>query len=645
MRVIFSLMILLVSLTGVSAQTLLRAEEPGWVIAAKLPKTDPALKSKIQGGVLFLLSDDQIRYQGEVTERYSRIMTKVTDRTGLEFAATIKQDFDPEFDTLTLTRLRILRGDQVIDVRPLIREDIVRRESNLDSGIIDGRLTAVLQVPDLRVGDIVDQAFIRANRPPIAGTGLAGSSVLEFGVPVVLSRLVLNWPADRPLHLGDWPDRVSHTEVTEGGIIRHEWQRVNNLPPREEEAVPVEADPTAIIRYSAYADWGFLTSALNGHYTKDYPLTPDWEARLARIKAENATDAARAYAALRLVQDDIRYVSLSIGVGGILAREPAVVIQTGYGDCKDKSLLLRTLLTRLGITANVALTDIDAGHGLMREEPMLWAFDHAIVRAEVDGQRVWMDGTAVQEGGGLTTAVTPDYGYTLPLRADQRALEPIALSDQTSWNIDSSEEFQFGDDGIRLTVKTVHSGVAGNHYRYRFASESRDAIRDEFLDYYAGRYPGVESAGAIRVTDNRDENRFETVERYFVPVAALSENGLREDFLFGSGNYASGLPKVLSGKRTLPLAAGDRASFRHKVTVRDAPISFRAPPPVRIENSAFKFAFSGAVPKTGELRLFYKFSRTGAPVPADEVAGVIRDAQVLGNSVGYSWDLTPDKRN
>lgn len=188
----------------------------------------------------------------------------------------------------------------------------------------------------------------------------------------------------------------------------------------------------------------------------------------------------------------------------------------------------------------------------------------------------------------------------------------------------------------------MHNGTAANHYRYRFATESRDAISQEFLEYYAKRYPGLEAAAEVVVSDRRAVNRLETLESYFIPKAALSENGLGQDFPFGSGNFASNLPTVLTAKRTLPFLFGGRSKLRHKVVVTNAPISFRPPDPVQIGNGAFRFTFSGTAPKDGELLLIYRFDRTGQPVPPDALAGLIRDGDRVGMTTLYSWNLLPD---
>jgi transglutaminase-like putative cysteine protease len=49
------------------------------------------------------------------------------------------------------------------------------------------------------------------------------------------------------------------------------------------------------------------------------------------------------------VAGNIRYVALSFGLGGVVPREADAIIQSGYGDCKDKVVLLNALLTAKGI--------------------------------------------------------------------------------------------------------------------------------------------------------------------------------------------------------------------------------------------------------------------------------------------------------
>ncbi len=644
MRLVALLLAFCLAALPLRAQTLSLVEDPVWVDIAPIPEGSPALRAEVEEGQFFLLSDHQIRWEGEVKQSWNRVVAEVTDRAGLEELATIKIDFDPTNETASLTRLIIHRGDQLIDLKATTAPQVYRRETRLEEGIIDGTLTAVVQVPDLRVGDVLEQATMLETRPMLGAGEHGGSSWLEWSTPVVLSRTLLIWPKDAPLELGPLPDRVTYTSTDLGdGNLRHEWARENHIPPIDEEGVPYEVIEDALLRFSDTRDWRPLVQALAPHYTQDYPLPPEWEAKVDRIAAENPSPDARAFAALRLVQDDLRYVSLSVGAGGYLARPPEEVIASGFGDCKDKSLLLRVILSRLGVDAAVALADLDTGYGLPEELPMLGVFDHMILRATLDGRSVWMDPTASHQGGGLGTATEPDYGYALPVTATgPAALERMEVTALGTWAQEVREVYDFSFMGLVLTVETLNLTGAADDARARWATTPASQIGRDYLDFYQNRYPGLTEARPPRMTDDRAANRVTVVETYFLPVTALDHDDLRQDFAFASSGLVDRFPDPPTRPRRLPLAVGGPWSFTHRVTVRDAPIDFNPPEDVAISNPAFDFGLQGTSAEGGSMDLTWTFAPKAHAVPADQVADVLDDAEAVRDATWFSWDLTPE---
>ena len=643
MRRLFLAVAFCLSVLPLSAQTLAIAEDPPWVDIAPIPTADAALRAEVEGGQLFLLSDHQLTWDGDTKQSWNRVVAEVTDRAGLEELATLQIDFDPSFETASLTRLLIHRGGQIIDLKPTAQPQVYRRETRLEEGIIDGTLTAVVQVPDLRVGDVLEQATLLETRPMIGGVGRSGSSWLEWSTPVALSRTLLTWPSDMPPEIGNLPDRVTYSSTDLGnGLTRHEWRRENHIPPLEEEAVPSHVIEDALLRFSDSRDWAPLVRALLPHYTADYPLPPEWETRVDQIARDHATPDARAYAALRLVQEEIRYVSLSVGAGGYFARPPAEVIASGFGDCKDKSLLLRTLLTRLGVEASVALTDLDAGYGLPEELPTPWVFDHMILRATLNGQTVWMDPTGSHEGGGLGTAAQPDYGYALPIAEGPAALERTEASPEGAWAQEVHEDYRFSLLGVVLTVTTENRTGAADDARARWATTPASQMGREFLEFYLNRYPGLTEAKPPKMTDDRAANRVTIEESYFLPFTALDQNGLRQDFAFAVPGLMDHFPAAQSGPRRLPLAVGGPWTMVHRVTVQGAPVDFTPPDPVRISNPAFDFSYQGEGREGGGMELTWTYTPKVRSVPASEVEAVLGDVRTVRDSTWFSWDLSPE---
>src|SRR5690606_11790358 len=236
--------------------------------------------------------------------------------------------------------------------------------------------------------------------------------------------------------------------------------------------------------------------------------------------------------------DEIRYVGIEVGAGGYFARPPAQVVEQGFGDCKDKALLLQTVLDRLGIASIVALTDLDEGHALHRELPGIGAFDHMILRIDIGGERYWVDPTASHEGGRIDQAPPPDYGFALPLTGpEQVRLDRIDLAGKPGWESSTVETYNFFLLGTTLNVRSEFGGTFANSRRYRWATEPHDEIGRGFLDYYERRYPGIRQVAPVTMSDDRDSNTVVMEERYIIPAPALFENGLREDFYFGAEDF------------------------------------------------------------------------------------------------------------
>lgn len=82
------------------------------------------------------------------------------------------------------------------------------------------------------------------------------------------------------------------------------------------------------------------------------------------IEAEARDPEDRAAMALRFVQTYARYLAIGIGEGGFRPRDLEEIWRSRLGDCKDKSLLLATMLRHLGIKACPALVNTYDGASL-----------------------------------------------------------------------------------------------------------------------------------------------------------------------------------------------------------------------------------------------------------------------------------------
>ncbi len=341
-------------------------------------------------------------------------------------------EWNPDSEDIIVHRVHIIRDGQVLDVMATQAFETLRREENLEHAMLDGRLTAVLQPAGLRVGDILDVAYtLRSHDPVMAGHAEQG---IDLNLPMKVDqvRYRASWPRDRPMRLraeNDW----TPLKVKQDGGYAHVDLSWHDLQPVMVPAdAPVRFHFPRQIEFSDYRDWSEVALLLKPLYDNARSLAPDSPVRAeaARIRALSNDPLVQAAAALRLVQDEIRYVALMMGDGALTPSSADETWRRRYGDCKAKTALLLALLDELRIEASAAAVSLTGGDGMSGRLPMVSAFDHVLARVVVEGRVYWLDGTRTGDRR-LEDIRIPDLGWALPLTGPQAQLERLEAAPLT----------------------------------------------------------------------------------------------------------------------------------------------------------------------------------------------------------------------
>ena len=81
----------------------------------------------------------------------------------------------------------------------------------------------------------------------------------------------------------------------------------------------------------------------------------------------------------KFVQQDIRYVAIELGIGGIQPHSASEIFQHRYGDCKDKATLMAAMLKELGIDSYYVIINSERGSVTADTPAQIRAFDHAVI--------------------------------------------------------------------------------------------------------------------------------------------------------------------------------------------------------------------------------------------------------------------------
>lgn len=478
------------------------APVPGWVDLAPLPK---APRDADGAATIDLLGDIQVKFTDRGETTYYGVAWIIGTAHGLD-SGSLKVDWDPSLETLTIHRYRVLRDGQPID---LLGDGshlkVIQRETRMESAMLDGRLTATLQPEDLRVGDVVELAYsVDRHDPAMQGFSeyLAGpADSANYG----RFRVRMLWDKTKPMQWRVYPGVLQPKirKTPQGTELVADL--LDATMPRGPENAPRRYSIVNAIEVSQFKDWQGVSRLFAPLYTKAATLAPNspLRAEAAKIAAVSPDPKRRVELALNLVQDQVRYLFLGMNDGGFV---PAAADQTWarrFGDCKGKTVLLIALLNELGIEARPVLVHTEEGDLVGSRLPTMEAFDHVIVEAKIGGKSYWLDGTRLGDEK-LDRLEVPNYRFGLPVTAKGDALVamvPAPLErpgSQVTLVIDASKGL---DVPAPITAEWRFTGPLASQARQKFAGFSQAERSRELRKVWRESFTAVTPGKVATRTD------------------------------------------------------------------------------------------------------------------------------------------------
>ena len=191
----------------------------------------------------------------------------------------------------------------------------------------------------------------------------------------------------------------------EGKYTLYTWQ-VNNLPPFEYEQGAVNISDRypqvsyVVNKFSYFGNEGDLSSWnsfgqwINKLYAGLDVLSPTRAEFFKSLVKDAQTDRDKAKIIYQYLQDNFRYVSIQLGVGGLKPFSAEFTDQKKYGDCKALSNFMKAALEAVGVKSHIAI--INAEYNSLPVDPGFPAndFDHVILCIPQPGDSIWLECTS-----------------------------------------------------------------------------------------------------------------------------------------------------------------------------------------------------------------------------------------------------------
>ncbi|KGQ18430.1 Transglutaminase domain protein [Lysobacter dokdonensis DS-58] len=543
-------------------------DAPAWVLKRDVPaQWDPKAPGLDDNVWRNWLIDRQVDRRGGKVVTFIDTAYEPISESNLRDAGKFTIEFNPEYQRLVLQRVAIRRDGAWQDRLQPDKITLARRETDFESDMADGRVTALIVLDDVRARDLVRVSYtVEGANPILSGHGF-DSIVTAWRSPMLDSHMRVLFDPGTQVRSHEnlaspAPVVRANADSVEATVDAHGSKSII-----DEGSYPVWFDANPRTQLGPARTWSDVVAWALPLYPEVKALPADLEARIAQWKKLPDTDA-RLRAATRAVQDEVRYFGVEMGSNTHRPTAPSDTWARRYGDCKDKTYLLSTILARLGIQAVPALVSTELGRATRDVVPTAAAFDHVIVRASVDGKTVWIDPTMSQLGGQPRDRDLSRYGAVLPIVAGTTDLQDIAAPAKVTRALRTVETYvpQGKDGTVRLDIETVYEGELADDVRRNLSRTRSDDVLRNRADYFRRRYGDLESVGALGLRDDRERNTFVVTESFQLKHPFDDAGKPKLDVFATALDDASELPRTMS--RTGPLDVGGPGTYRHEIRVQ-----------------------------------------------------------------------------
>ena len=585
---------------------------------------------------LYLLDDGVVRFEadGRGSRTYRQVI-QILNQDGAEAWGEQSFSYSSGSERLTINWIRVLKpSGEVISGQPAHEQESLAPVA-LDAPVYSDQKVRRVTLSGVAPGTLVDWSYTVERLKPLVPGDYYSSWSVTTGLLTRRSRLMIDVPAAVTPRILEQNVHFKRLETVARGRKVYTWA-TKDVQKLESELFAAAPNTVSVhIEVAAPIGWGDLARWYAELSAGRYALTPALETQLAEQvrRARTLEDSLRAVH--RWVSQDFRYVSLSLGIGGYLPRLPAQVLETRYGDCKDKATLFIALVRHLGGGLKAYPVLLSSSGGADSTLPTVNQFDHmiaAVDRPAKDGGRIYLD---------LTSDLTP-YGELPPAEEGSFALvvhddgtfEQVVLPEgpPTANRSETQIVGELSPDGFFTGRYTeIKSGSLQYSLRSAYARVfSKDEI-SRMTQAIANVVFSGASGDSLRTFDGRDLQA--------KPI--LSLNVQNAPVLSGSGSTRIfALPSAMPNYNSLSLVSQleQRKPRRFPIDIARVigpleivselrmtlPPGWKADLPVNITEQSLFGSYHAEYAQNGrELRVMRRMSGTKGTAPPDSVDALI----------------------
>ena len=401
--------------------------------------------------------------------------------------AEVNIPFNGSYEEVRVLRARTIRKNgTIVEVNPA---EIRSTSPGSEYLMYDDAEAVGFSMPAVEEGCIIDYTFEKISRPKL----LPGKFWTYWGFDglsqVTLCRYRLTSPLSMSFETRAYNDSGLKPESKTDTLKKTKtmtWERKNLSRLQPELSMPQSSEVRHWMEISNIADWNTVAAWFWKLAKPQLTPNPALKTLVKTLTKDAKTEPEKAKICYDWICGKVRYVGIEFGLSAYQPHPVSEVHAKLYGDCKDKSALLISMLAECGIKSYPALLKTDDQLETEKRLPTLNAFNHCIVRANIEEQNVWLDPTAETCAYGDIPAT--DRGcHAMVVKEGKAEFSAIPLYAPEQSGSDSvADVFLDTEGGAKVELSQTWRGVLAQQMRSYFSSLPPDKRKEIAKIWVAG---------------------------------------------------------------------------------------------------------------------------------------------------------------
>lgn len=324
-------------------------------------------------------------------------------------------------------------------------------------------------MPAVEDGCIIEIAYEIENLKPILSMDFADTFFCKNFYPMEEDIMEIVLPAGTELKYKKFRTDITPQITAYGNKTKYTLTNTKQKEIIPESRMPSLLDRDTFPQLSIWTlnSWDMISKWYINLIKEQMKSNNELENFTKQLIADKKTDEDKINAIFNFVSQNIRYIAVLLGPYTHKPHEAFEIFEKRYGDCKDKTVLLLTMLRIAGIEGIPALVPSN-GKYFDDSIPSLNAFNHIIAAVPFKDKYFWLDATN-------EVASFDSPPFTLPTKV-------FLMNEDGSYKFVTTPALDDKKDYYRLDIKynINDEGNADIDYTYEFFGKAAESLRYSF---------------------------------------------------------------------------------------------------------------------------------------------------------------------